>query len=303
MGEHFAVRSRAALGGAVAMVVVAAGAFGASAQTPVNNSVINNKMSMASPPQAPKCGVIPELARIEQPLSRFAVRLAGGLPIKIVAIGSSSTAGAGASTPSNSYPSRLAVELERHFRGHDISVINAGVNGEEAGDMLARFDTSVIAEHPHLVLWQVGTNAVLRDRPVAESTPRLLDGIARLKAIRSDVVLIDPQFAPKVIAKRDSEAMVALLADVAKKQKVGLFRRYEIMRRWHEADNLSFDSFVSPDGLHMNDWGYACIAKSIGAGIAEAGTRPTATASVPASTGPGAPVAGPPRPVTTTVNP
>ena len=35
--------------------------------------------------------------------------------------------------------------------------------GEEAADMLARFETGVIAEHPHLVLWQVGTNSVLRD--------------------------------------------------------------------------------------------------------------------------------------------
>jgi lysophospholipase L1-like esterase len=295
MSEHLTLRSRAVLGGAVAIVVLAAGAFGALAQTAADNARVSNNAPVTSPLRTPKCDIVPELARIEQPLSRFAVRLAGGLPIRIVAIGSSSTAGAGASTPSNSYPSRLAVELQRHFRGHDISVVNAGVNGEEVGDMLARFDTSVIAENPHLVLWQVGTNAVLRDRPIGDSAPRLLDGIARLKAIRADVVLVDQQFAPKVIAKPESEAMVALLADVAKKHKIGLFRRYEIMRRWHDADNLSFDSFISPDGLHMNDWGYACIAKSIGAGIAEAGTRPTATASVPAtSTTTRAPVAAPP---------
>ena len=47
-----------------------------------------------------------------------------------------------------------------------ITVLNRGVNGDEAADMLARFDTGVIAEKPDLVLWQVGTNSVLRDHPL-----------------------------------------------------------------------------------------------------------------------------------------
>jgi acyl-CoA thioesterase I len=203
------------------------------------------------------------------------------LPIKVVAIGSSSTAGAGASAPSASYPSRLAIELGRHFPGHDLSVLNRGVNGEEAADMLARFDTEVIAERPHLVLWQLGTNSLLRDRPIDPGARPLHKGIARLKAMRADVVLIDPQFAPRVIAKPNTEAMVALLAAVAKEEKVDVFRRFAMMRRWQEADGLPFQTFVSPDGLHMNDWSYACFAKWLGVAIAEAANRPTATAAAP----------------------
>jgi len=37
--------------------------------------------------------------------------------------------------------------------------------------------------------------------------------------------------------------------------------------------------FVSPDGLHMNDWSYACMAKGLGLAIAEAARRPVATAA------------------------
>ncbi len=40
------------------------------------------------------------------------------------------------------------------------------------------------------------------------------------------------------------------------------------------ADHLSFKTFVSADGLHMNDWSYACLAKGLGLAIAEAATRP-----------------------------
>ena len=230
-----------------------------------------------------KCSVVPDLARLELPLTRVAFRLSAGLPLRVVAIGSSSTAGAGASSPSGSYPSRLEGELGRQFPGHDITVVNRGVNGEEAADMVARFEKAVIAENPHLVLWQVGTNALLRDRPLNERSTILQDGLARLKRTRADVVFIDPQFTPKVIAKGDAtDASNAYLAAVAKKEKISLFRRFAVMRHWQQANGLPFETFVSPDGLHMNDWSYACFAKWLGFAIAEAATRPTETVAGPA---------------------
>jgi lysophospholipase L1-like esterase len=225
---------------------------------------------------APRCVVHSEEARFDLPLARVAARLSGGQPIKIVAIGSSSTYGAGASSPAKSYPSQLEVELKRHFPGHPLTVLNRGINGEEAGEMLARFQTGVIAERPHLVLWQVGTNSVLRGRPIDPHVEVFEDGIARLKAIRADVVLVNPQFAPKVIAKSEAESMVDLISATAKAEKVDLFDRFALMRRWHDVQHLSFDTFVSPDGLHMNDWSYGCLARWLGVEIADAATRPTA---------------------------
>ena len=98
-------------------------------------------------------------------------------------------------------------------------MFNRGVNGEETADMLARFDTDVIPEHPDLVLWQVGTNSVLRHHPIRPHGAMLHEGVARLKAIGSDVVLIDPQFAPKVLAKHDASDMVDLIALTAKQEE------------------------------------------------------------------------------------
>jgi lysophospholipase L1-like esterase len=201
------------------------------------------------------------------------------MPIKIVAIGSSSTAGAGASSPDASYPSRLAVDLRERFPGHDITVLNRGVNGEEAQDMLARFETGVIAEKPDLVLWQLGTNTVLRDQPLPPASSLIEKGVAQLKAAGADVVLIDPQFAPKVIAKSTVTKMLDLLALKAKQYNVNLFQRFAVMRDWRERQGIAFETFVSPDQLHMNDWSYACVAKILSAAIAEAATRPTASAA------------------------
>ena len=237
-------------------------------------SALAQSPAPARPAQPPKCLVPPEQVAFDQPLARTSARISAGLPLRVVAIGSSSTYGLGASSPAQSYPSQLEGELRRHFPGHALTVYNRGANGEEAADMVARFQNGVIAENPHLVLWQVGTNSVLRGRPLDPHVDVLEEGIARLKAIHADVVLLNPQYAPKVIAKPEAEGMVDLIAATAKTEKVDLFDRFAMMRRWHDAQHLPFESFVTSDGLHMNDWGYRCLAQTLGVAIAEAATRP-----------------------------
>ncbi|HEY7296813.1 MAG TPA: SGNH/GDSL hydrolase family protein [Xanthobacteraceae bacterium] len=248
----------------------------AAAQQPAENQT--------AAPLETKCSVVPDLVRLDLPLSRVGFRVAAGLPMRIVAIGSSSTAGAGATSRAASYPSRLQAELRLHFPGDEITVVNRGVNGEEAPNMLARFDAGVIAEHPHLVLWQLGTNSLLRDRPLDPAEPIIHKGIARLKAAHTDIVLIDPQFAPRVIAKNNVEPEVALLASVARQENVDFFDRFALMRYWHDVKGIPFETFVSPDGLHMNDWSYACFAKWLGVAIADAANRPAGAVAAPRTT-------------------
>jgi len=227
--------------------------------------------------------------RLDQPLRRTAERLKAGQPLTIVAIGSSSTSGAGASSSAASYPSRLEVELKVRFPTATIRVLNRGVGGEEVQDMVARFDQTVLAEKPDLVLWQVGSNTVLRGHSVIAAFAYIAQGVHRLKASGADVVLIDPQFAPKVIAKGDAEDMVDLITAAAKAENVGLFHRFAVMRHWNKVQKIPFETFLSADGLHMNDWSYACVAKLLGATIAEAATRATAVAGGPASAATAAP--------------
>jgi acyl-CoA thioesterase I len=220
------------------------------------------------------------LARLSAPLARMSRLIAAGHPVSIMALGSSSTAGAGASSPAASYPSRLEAELKARFPNAAITVSNRGLNGDEARGMLARFDEAAAADKPDVILWQVGTNAVLRDNPLGQMDRLINEGLARMKATGADVVLIDPQFAPKVIAKADADDMVSLIAAAATRRGIDLFPRFAIMRDWREHDAIPFTAFLSPDSLHMNDWGYACVAKLLGNAIAEAATRPVTAARV-----------------------
>jgi lysophospholipase L1-like esterase len=234
------------------------------------------------------CAVPTEITRLDQTLPQTSRRLAAAEPLTIVTIGSSSTAGAFASSPAASYPNRLEVELRQRFPDRAIRVVNQGVNGEDAREMVARFQQSVIAEKPDLVLWQVGTNALLLDRPIAPSGTLIRDGLNTLKAAGLDVVLIDPQFAPKVLAKADIGTLMNLYGTIAKQDMVGVFHRFEVMRYWREVAGIPFDAFLSPDELHMNDWSYGCIAKLLADAITEAATRTTVTAKVSAAPASGA---------------
>jgi acyl-CoA thioesterase-1 len=228
---------------------------------------------------APGCDAPLDLVRFANPLTRVAQKLTSGNPITIVAIGSSSTAGHGASSPAANYPSRLQVELRQHFPANKITVLNRGVGGEEIGNMIKRFDKAVVAAKPDLVLWQLGTNSVIRNHPLLDHGAAIRAGVNKIRATGADVVLIDPQFAPKVIAKPDAAHMVELIALTAKQEDIDLFPRYDMMRHWREVDHLTFRAFVSADGLHMNDWSYACLAKGLGLAIAEAATRPVVSAA------------------------
>jgi lysophospholipase L1-like esterase len=212
------------------------------------------------PCSAPKGGV-PAMGS----LPHIAGKLVAGLPVVIVAFGSSSTQGWGSTSPDFSYPSRLLAQLKRQYPIADITVLNRGKGGEDAPEMMKRLQAAVLDAKPDLVIWQVGTNAVLRGFDPAETERQIEQGIAQIQAAGSDVVLVDPQYSPRVNERGESAGrMVNLLHRVARLRHIGIFPRFEVMRDWHETQALPVETFVIADGLHMNDWGYACFAQLLG---------------------------------------
>src|SRR5216683_1928434 len=64
----------------------------------------------------------------------------------------------------------------------EIRVLNKGVGGEREAEMIRRFDRDVLAEHPDLVIWQVGANAVIDDDKLRPDERLIRSGIERLQA-------------------------------------------------------------------------------------------------------------------------
>jgi len=198
-------------------------------------------------------------------LPHVASKLAAGEPVVIIAFGSSSTVGYGTTSPEFTYPNRLAAQLHRQYPSADITVVNRGQGGEDAPEMMKRLQVAVLDMKPDLVIWQVGTNAVLRNLDPGETAKLVEEGIARIQAAGADLVLVDPQYSPRVNERAESASkMVKLLGKVARLRHVGFFPRFEVMREWHEQQAIPIDNFVIADGLHMTDWGYACFAQLLG---------------------------------------
>jgi acyl-CoA thioesterase I len=214
------------------------------------------------------CAAPPSLEAIGAALERSGARVAEGKPLTIVTIGSSSTLGVGASRPELSYPSRLEAELGERFPKLAIRVVNHGVGGEEVGDEVKRLGHDVLAEQPDLVIWQVGTNAVLRHDDLSADAPLIDDGVGLIKGHGIDLVLMDLQYAPRVLARPNYDEMERLIADAAGRDHVGLFHRFAIMQLWAETKQLDPEPLIRPDGVHMTDASYGCLAHTLAEALA-----------------------------------
>jgi lysophospholipase L1-like esterase len=236
------------------------------------------EIDMADPPPRP-CDIPHQFILFKHPLPNLAKQFAGKRPIRIVAIGSSSTEGVGGIVP---YPHRLAMAMRKRFRDlHPalmIDVLNRGRGGQEAPLELQRFDTDVIDEAPSLVIWQVGTNAIFRpkDFSIEDTAEKIATGLNQLRGRQMDVVLMDSQYAPAVTGddKIDqAERMMSLIAAAADKAGVNLFRRFDLMRHWRVDDDIAFDDMIwNGDGLnlHQNDWSTVCVTQALDSAIAGA---------------------------------
>lgn len=209
------------------------------------------------------------------PLPRVASKVRQRGELRVVAIGSSSTSGVGASSSAWSYPADLEVDLSARFPNVRVRVFNRGVSGETFRQMLARFDRDVRPLEPDLVIWQLGTNAVVSAAGLEPDDEQVIaNGITQLKATGADVVLMDPQYAPTVYRDPDCAPMLRLLERVAARRQVALFSRFGLMQQWVSSGATTLTSILGSDGLHLNDLGYRCLGASLAEAIATAVASP-----------------------------
>jgi lysophospholipase L1-like esterase len=219
---------------------------------------------LAAPPGASAEGVSGCPRTPVQPLAvpGLHAAFAAGRPVTIVALGSSSTAGAGAASPAAAYPARLQALLRAALPGAPLRVVNRGIGGQDAADMVARIEWDVTVERPDLVIWQVGANGALRRADPDRFRTLVAAGIARLRAAGAEVVLMDNQRAPRIEAAPGHERFDTTLAELAREHRVSLFSRRRLMGDWAER-GAAPAAMLTGDGLHHNERGYACLAASL----------------------------------------
>jgi lysophospholipase L1-like esterase len=183
--------------------------------------------------------------------------------LTVVALGSSSTEGIGATSAAHAYPAQLAALLRERFPGVVVEVVNRGIGGETAAQNLVRLDRDVLGHAPDLVIWQVSTNDALQGVTDDELTAQLAAGIARLRAAGADVMLLGPQPLPRPDWAAAIARVRGVLRRVADATGTPLLSRHRLMTYWQQSGRLSPAALIGPDGLHMTDASYRCLAERL----------------------------------------
>ena len=171
--------------------------------------------------------------------------------IKLVALGDSITAGLGLA-PADTYPRRLEHALQA--KGLQVTIANAGVSGDTAGDGLERLDWSV-PDGTDGVILALGANDMLRGIDPAVTAGALERIVVRLQARHIGVLLVGmkagsnlgdayriayDRIFPDLAARHGIDFYPFLLQDVAFKPELN-----------------------QADGMHPNAKGAAVIAAAM----------------------------------------
>jgi acyl-CoA thioesterase-1 len=198
-------------------------------------------------------------------LPRTTALLKAGGPLTIVAMGSSSTVSLWMRDPAKTYPGVMETELKRLRPSLRVNVINSGRSGDTIPGNIARFEQDVFAHKPDLVIWQIGTNDFTWGQSVDSLMRKIADGVRMLRTQGSDVILMDQQYAPVILASQYAKMQEAI-AGAARQDRVALFPRFDLMQRAVQA-GLPIGALVSWDGLHLSADGYDCIGRAMARAI------------------------------------
>jgi acyl-CoA thioesterase I len=199
--------------------------------------------------------------RFRRPLRALNRAVRAKRNVKVLAIGSSSTVGVGASSASATYVAKLETSLEGSIKGMNFDVVGRGLSGEVAQGAADRMKKEVDETRPDLVVWQVGTNDALRHISLDKFKTCLSTTLAWLAEHKIDVVLIDPQYGAVLTKDEHYERVVAAIAEVAREARVLLVDRFEAMKELQRERGDTF--YLTGDNLHLNDRGHRCMAEQL----------------------------------------
>lgn len=168
----------------------------------------------------------------------------------------------GASSKRSAYPAVLQRELTLWLNSA-VRVINRGVGGETIDRTAARIDTDVTPLRPALVIWQTGTNDLLRSEATAHFAKILAAGIQRMRQKGIDVVLMDLQYFPRGERSPELNTYLQAIDSVGDRYDIPVLHRHRIMSYWLTSGELSVHQLLSRDMFHMSDEGYRCLGEVV----------------------------------------
>lgn len=173
-------------------------------------------------------------------------------PVRIVALGDSLTAGYGLADTADAFPVKLEQALRS--KGHEVTVVNAGVSGDTASGGLARVDWSV-GDDADGVIVELGANDMLRGVDPALTRKALDSLVARLRERGMEVLVAGMVAAPN-LGPDYGTAFNALFPEVAEAHGALYYPFF--------LDGVAADAGLNqPDGIHPTAAGVDIIVERI----------------------------------------
>ncbi len=186
----------------------------------------------------------------------------GAPKLVIIAFGSSSTEGVGASSPAAAYPNRMQTELRSALAPTAVTVINRGIGGEDVDDMMKRLP-GIIAEKPDMIVWQTGTNDPIRQVPLKRFVTKTRMGLHAMQEAHIAAILMEPQDCAVLRAIPGSMRYRDAVRAIGAEFDVPVIKRWDLMQNWLDRGALTETTMMYTDGLHMTDGGYALLAHAV----------------------------------------
>ncbi|MFT3803168.1 MAG: hypothetical protein QM766_18390 [Burkholderiaceae bacterium] len=210
------------------------------------------------------CPIPDELRYSEAELPRFAARLeaakGAGTAIPVIVVGAGSSAGAGLASPGDAYPMRLRDELHRRFPALAFDVRVLARRGDKVSDMLRRLRGEIVPQRPALLIWQIGAADAVSGVPINAFGRQLSQGIELVHGAGIDLVLMDMQYSPFTDMLINAREYRGYIRWIAKREKVPLLRRYEMMEAWAEQELIDLSSRDADTRVKTAQKVHACVA-------------------------------------------
>lgn len=177
---------------------------------------------------------------------------AADVPVRILALGDSLTAGYGLADLKDSFPAQLEKALKD--KGHQVVIIQGGVSGDTTTGGRSRIEWA-LAEKPDAVIVALGGNDALR---AVEPSVTLDSMDAIVKRIKKDSlpVLVAGMYAPPNLGKDYGTRFAAAFAKVAKDNET-LFYPFFL------EGVAGVPTLNQGDRIHPNKEGVAVMVKGI----------------------------------------
>ncbi|MBR0672981.1 SGNH/GDSL hydrolase family protein [Neoroseomonas soli] len=213
--------------------------------------------------EAPGCGAPTEYLQ-STPLPATATGLSTGL-LRILAVGTSSITGAGASSPAAAWPARFEALLRERRPDLDLRIEVRGGRGSTAADQWRMIEDALRAGPLDLVIWQAGMTEAVRGQPIDDLSAILADGLDRLHARGVDAVVMGIQFSRFLRANAEVDPYRDALRVTAASHNAAFISRYDIMRAWAEAGTVDVERAPRDRRPAEIDKLNDCLARALGA--------------------------------------